>query len=121
MNKLGVLSRKALPVIAVVIVGFCSIGQTAMAQSAKAYPLASAQQQPVQQGDEQKPAPEAKTFTGKIVKSGDMFVLSDEQNKATYQLDNQKMAKEFVDRNVKVTGVLDESAGMIRVSAIEPA
>ena len=120
MNKFGVLSRKTVPAIAV-IAGFCLIGQSAIAQTARVDGVAAVQQQPVQQGDEQKPAPETKTFTGKIVKSGDMFVLTDEQNKATYQLDNQKMAKEFVDRNVKVTGVLDESAGMIRVSAIEPA
>lgn len=120
MNKLGVVSRKALPMIAL-MAGFCSMGQTAMAQNAKWYPVASVQQRPVQQGEEQKPSPETKTFTGKIVKSGDMFVLSDEQNKTTYNLDNQKMAKEFVDRDVRVTGVLDESADMIHVSAIEPA
>ena len=120
MNRLGVLSRKTLPLIAV-IAGLCSIGQTAMAQNAKSYPIASVRQQPVQQGEEQKSSPETKTFTGKIVKSGDMFVLSDEQHQTTYKLDNQKMAKEFVDRDVKVTGVLDESAGMIHVSTIEPA
>jgi hypothetical protein len=120
MSKWGVLLCKTLPVIAVVA-GFCSIGQSALGQRAKVYGVAASQQQPVQQGDEQKPAPETRTFTGKIVKSGDMFVLSDEQNKATYKLDNQKMAKEFVDRDVKVIGVLDESAGIIHVSAIEPA
>jgi len=50
-----------------------------------------------------------------------MLVLSDMENKATYKLDDQQKAKDFVNKAVKVTGVLDDSTGVIRVSAIEPA
>jgi len=61
-----------------------------------------------------------KTFTGVIAKSGDKLVLTDPLTKTSYQLDDQRKAQEMVNRNVKVTGVLDPSTGTIRVSAIEP-
>lgn len=63
---------------------------------------------------------ESQTFTGKIVKSGDKLVLTDATGKMVYQLDDQTKAKEFLDKNVKVTGVLDASSKMIHVSAIDP-
>ena len=55
------------------------------------------------------------------MKSGDKLVLSDQENQTTYQLDDQQKARSFINKNVKVTGVLDASTGMIRVSDIEPA
>jgi len=66
------------------------------------------------------PAASVTTFTGKIVKSGTKVVLTDE-NKTVYQLDDQQKAQEFLNKSVKVTGVLDPSTGTIRVSAIDPA
>jgi hypothetical protein len=62
-----------------------------------------------------------KTFNGKIMKSGDKLVLTDIANKTTYQLDDQQKAQDFLNKSVKVTGVLDASSGTIPVSAIEPA
>jgi len=61
-----------------------------------------------------------KTFTGVITKSGDKIVLTDPLTKTSYQLDDQRRAQEMLNKNVKVTGVLDPSTGTIRVSAIEP-
>ena len=61
-----------------------------------------------------------KSFTGKVVKVGDKLVLTDATGKMIYKLDDQVKAKEFLNKNVKVTGVLDDSTGMIRVSAIDP-
>ncbi len=63
---------------------------------------------------------ETRTFTGMIVKSGDKLVLTDASGKTVYQLDDQVKAREFLNKNVKVTGILDASTSMIRVSAIEP-
>lgn len=71
-------------------------------------------QQPANQDADQK------TFTGVIVKSGDKLVLTDPLTKTSYQLDDQRKAQELVNKNVKVTGVLDPTTGTIRVSAIEP-
>jgi hypothetical protein len=120
MKKVEAVLRNALPLV-LVLAGFCHVGQTALAQNADPNTAVSSQEQPMQQPDNQKPAPEAKTFTGKIVKSGNMLVLSDMESKATYKLDDQQKAKDFVNKAVKVTGVLDDSTGVIRVSAIEPA
>jgi len=114
MKKVGVVVRTALSA-AMVIAGFCCVGQTAIAQNSN-----PAAQDQMQKPDNQKPAAEMKTFAGKIVKAGNVLVLSDPEGQATYKLDDQKKAREFVNKNVKVTGVLDASTGMIRVTAIEP-
>ncbi len=108
---------------AVVIVGLSLVWQPAIAQNATPHNNASAQEQPAQQPDSPGAASETKTFTGKIVKTGDklVLVLTDAAGKMTYLLDDQQKAKEYVNKNVKVTGILDASSGMIRVSAIDPA
>jgi hypothetical protein len=82
---------------------------------------AAVQQEPAPPPDAPNAASETKTFTGKIMKSGDKLVLSDAESKTTYQLDDQQKARAFVNKNVKVTGILDASTGVIRVSDIEPA
>ncbi|MBZ5655852.1 MAG: hypothetical protein LAO56_11325 [Acidobacteriia bacterium] len=120
MKKIQNVLSIALPA-ALVIAVFCYVGQTATAQNPSPSRTVSAQERPTQQADEQKAAPEPKTFTGKIVKSGDSLVLSDTESKTMYKLDDQQKAKEFVNKDVKVVGVLDDSTGMIRVSSIEPA
>jgi hypothetical protein len=119
MKRTAGVLRAALSA-AVVIAGFCYVGQTATAEKSNPYNFVSAQDQ-MQQPDAQKPAAETKTFAGKIVKRGSMFVLSDAEGKTTYKLDDQQKAKDFVNKDVKVTGVLDDSTGVIRVTAIEPA
>lgn len=58
-------------------------------------------------------------FQGTVAKAGTKYVLEDKASGATYQLDNQDKAKEFVDKDVKVTGTLDPSTNTIQVSAIE--
>lgn len=82
---------------------------TAMAQDQSAPPQAN----PADPAD-------SKTFTGKIVKSGNKLVLSDATEKKVYQLDDQIKAKEFLNKNVKVTGNLDGSTSTIHVSSIDP-
>ena len=119
MKKIGAVLRYLLPA-AMVIAGFCQIGQAATAQNQNPTNSASVQDQ-MQQPDAQKPAAETKTFAGKIVKHGNMLVLTDAEGKTTYKLDDQQKAKDFVNKDVKVTGVLDASTGTIRVTAIEPA
>ena len=107
---------------AIMIVGLSLVWQPAVAQNTTPYnDVAAAQQQPAQQPDSAGSASEAKTFTGKIVKDGDKLVLTDADGKTTYQIDDQQKAKAFLNKSVKVTGILDASTGIIRVSAIEPA
>ncbi len=60
------------------------------------------------------------TLSGKILKSGDKFVLQDSIGESTYQLDDQQRAKDFEGMNVKVTGTVDKVSKSIRVTKIEP-
>jgi hypothetical protein len=63
---------------------------------------------------------EAKTFSGHIVKENGQLVLKDPVTKVSYKLDDPSKAKEFVGKQVKVTGKLDMDSNTIRVESIEP-
>lgn len=66
-------------------------------------------------------SPDAKrTFSGRIVKSKDQFVLKDRSNNNTYKLDRQDIAKQYQGKDVKVSGTLDSADNTIHVSTIEP-
>jgi hypothetical protein len=114
-NVLAVV-RKVLPAV-LLIVGLGYL--VAAAQTSKPYNAASAQDQ-MQQPENEKPA-QAKTFAGKILRQGNLLVLSDADGKTIYKLDDQQKAQDFLNKDVKVTGVFDAVSGMIRVTTIEPA
>jgi hypothetical protein len=119
MKKTQFALSMMLPVMALTV-ALCFASQPMFAQGTPDPSRdPSTQQQPMQPDDQN--AASAKTFTGKIMKSGDKLVLTDVNNKTTYQLDDQQKAQAFLNKSVKVTGVLDASTGTIRVSAIEPA
>jgi hypothetical protein len=108
-----------LPMIAL-MVALCFASQPLFAQSAGApsrNPTAQQQPQPMPPDDQSASA--VKTFSGKIMKSGNKIVLVDADNKTTYQLDDQQKAQDFLNKTVKVTGSLDASTGTIRVTAID--
>jgi len=115
MKKTQFALSMMLPVMALTV-ALCFARQPLLAQSTNEN--ATAQQQPMQPDDQNMAS--MKTFSGKIVKSGDKLVLTDANSKTTYQLDDQQKAQSFLNKSVKVTGVLDASTGMIRVSAIDP-
>jgi hypothetical protein len=97
----------------------------AMQQSAtQSADQASSDQSSAGQASDEKQASnekkEQQTFTGVIEKSGDQLVLIDPLTKTSYQLDDQRKAQELVNKNVRVTGILDPSTGTIRVSGIAP-
>ena len=122
MKKIQFALSTMLPVMALTA-ALCFASQPTLAQSASdSSRNTTTQQQPVQP-DTQNPANTAseKTFSGKIMKSGNKLVLTAADSKTTYQLDDQQKAQDFLNQSVKVTGVLDASTGTIRVSAIEPA
>jgi Protein of unknown function (DUF5818) len=117
MKKIKFALSTMLPVMALTV-ALCFASQTTFAQSAPdPSGNTTTQQQPMQPDSQNATA--AKTFNGKIVKSGDKLVLTVADT--TYQLDDQQKAQDFLNKNVKVIGVLDASTGTIRVSAIEPA
>ncbi len=111
------LSMMLLAMALMIGLGFAS--QPMFAQSTHGGNTA-AQQQPMQPDQNADNAAPEKTFNGRIVKSGNKLVLTDADNKTTYQLDDQQKAQDLLNKSVKVTGVLDAATGTIRVSAIAP-
>jgi uncharacterized protein YdeI (BOF family) len=85
---------------------------------------AAAQQQ--QQNEAQMPSSgdtkthEAKAFTGRIAKENGELVLKDSVTKVSYKLDDPAKAKQYVGKQVKVTGKLDMNSNTIQVEGIEP-
>ena len=75
-----------------------------------------AQAQDKPQQDQSKSA----TFTGTVVKDGELFVLRDSYGQV-YKLDDAERAKPFEGKAVKVTGQLDTEAKLIHVESIEGA
>lgn len=73
-----------------------------------------------QQGTNAMGQPDVATFAGKIMKSGDKLVLQDSIGESTYELDDQKNAKPFEGKNVKVTGTVDVVTNTIGVAEIRP-
>lgn len=69
----------------------------------------------------QEQQPELKTFTGRISKSGEKFILEDTTKRVAYQLDDQAMAQRYQGKSVRVTGTLDADNNLIHVRSIEEA
>jgi len=64
---------------------------------------------------------DAKPFNGTIVKEKGKLVLKDTAANVSYQLDDQEKAKQFVGKQVRVTGKLDLNTNLIHVDNIEGA
>jgi hypothetical protein len=78
-------------------------------------------QQGKQPADPQTPSqqtPATQSFTGKIVKDGDKYVLKVSSN-TTYELQEQGDVKQYENQTVKVVGSLDTGTNTIRVVKIE--
>jgi len=67
----------------------------------------------------QQQPPEVKTFVGKISKSGQKLILEDSAMNTSYQLDDQKKAKQYEGKSVRVIGTLDAQNNLIHVQRIE--
>ncbi len=63
----------------------------------------------------------ARSFEGKIEKSGDKLVLQDSASSTSYQLDDQDKAKQYEGKNVKVMGTVDSASNTLHVIDITPA
>ena len=69
---------------------------------------------------EAKPEPhraDVRVYVGTIVKDGDAYVLKAANEK--YRLDNQRKAKNYKGKDVKVMGTLDKTTNSIHVQKIE--
>jgi putative methionine-R-sulfoxide reductase with GAF domain len=71
------------------------------------------------QGSYEKSQEATKTFSGTVMKQGDIYILSDKADKTNYQLVDSKKLSEFIGKNVKVTGTLDAENLTIHVQNIQ--
>lgn len=76
---------------------------------------------PQQQTDEATPTSTARSFEGKIMKSGDSWVLEDSASGTSYKLDDQDKAKQFDGKNVKVMATMDPATNTLHVVDITAA
>ncbi|HEV3510935.1 MAG TPA: DUF5818 domain-containing protein [Candidatus Sulfotelmatobacter sp.] len=67
------------------------------------------------------PGESARSFEGKITKSGDEYVLQDSATSTSYKLDDQSKAKEYEGKNVKVMATMDPSNNTLHVVDITPS
>lgn len=74
-----------------------------------------------EQTDATTPSQTARTFEGKISKSGDQFVLQDNVTSTSYKLDDQDKAKQYEGKNVKVMATMDPSSNTLHVVDITPS
>ncbi len=63
---------------------------------------------------------QAQTFIGRIVKENGAMVLKDPVTKVVYKLDDPAKAKQYIGKQVKVTGKLHMDSNTIQVDRIEP-
>jgi len=58
-------------------------------------------------------------FSGTVVSTGDVsFLRAEDEHKTMYGLDDQSLARQFINKKVSVTGTLDKTA-TIHVKNIE--
>ena|SRR5258708_6930578 len=94
--------------------GLCFTLTPAIGHASHLTPLLQASHQTAQAPDKEA----TKTFTGTVVKQGNLFVLTDKAAKTNYQLDDPKKVSEYEGKNVKVTGTLDAENLTIHVETI---
>ena len=96
----------------VTLLGLTGLGLnlTAAAQTQAGQTPAAGQQQQ-QAVDTQS----ARSFEGKISKSGEKLVLQDSSTHQAYQLDDQDKAKQFEGKSVKVTATMDPNTNTLHV------
>ena len=80
-------------------------------------PASSQTQQPTDTTSQ----PSARSFEGKIEKSGGKLVLQESSTNTAYQLDEQSKAKQYQGKNVKVMATLDPTTNMLHVVDIIPS
>jgi hypothetical protein len=116
----GIIMKKNLSLLATLALA-AALSPAVLAQQDQ-----PAQPSPSDPQTQSTPAPDTsadtqtqKSFSGTVMKVERQYVLKTDS--ATYQLDDQTKAKRFNGKQVTVSGTLDQSTSMIRVSDIQPA
>jgi len=95
---------------------FSSLSMNLAAQQTLSTQTPSAQDpMPQAQADATNTQQSARSFEGRIAKSGEKLVLRESSTKASYQLDDQSKAKQFQGKDVMVTATLDSGTNTLHV------
>ena len=70
---------------------------------------------PQQESDAATPRQSARSFEGRIARSGNQFVLLDRAAQTSYKLDDQEKARKYAGRNVKVMATMDPATNLLHV------
>jgi hypothetical protein len=98
------------------MVAFSGVGMNLAAQQTPPTQTPSTQDpMPQAQADATNAQQSARSFEGRIAKSGDKLVLRESSTKASYQLDDQSKAKQFQGKDVMVTATLDSGTNTLHV------
>lgn len=100
------------------IAGVLSLAAGLQAQTPSTAPPQTGAQQ---ESDETAPHQSARSFEGRIARSGNQFVLLDRAAQTSYKLDDQQKAGKFEGKNVKVMAIMDNSSKVLRVIDITPS
>lgn len=114
--------KRLLSIVA--MLGLSGLGLNLAAQQTPSAPTQEGsvpRAQQAQPTDTTNPQQSARSFEGKIAKSGDKLVLQESSTQTAYQLDDQDKAKQFQGKNVTITATLDSSTNTLHVVDINPA
>lgn len=106
--------KRFLPIIAL-------LGLTSFALAQNASTPAQAGSTPQQQTDATSAQQSARSFEGKIEKSGGKLVLHESSTQTAYQLDDQDKAKQYEGKSVKVMATMDPNTNTLHVVDISPS
>ena len=107
--------KRLLSIVA--LFGLMGLGINLSAQQTPSTP----QQPQQQQTDATNSQQSARSFEGKIMKSGDKLVLQEASTQTAYQLDDQDKAKQFQGKDVKVMATLDPNTNTLHIVDIAPS
>jgi hypothetical protein len=111
--------KKFLSVVA--LLGLSGLGINLSAQQTPSTPSQAGSTPQQQQTDATSPQQSARSFEGKIAKSGDQLVLQESSTQTAYKIDDQQKAKQFEGKNVKVMATVDASTNTLHVVDITPS
>ena len=70
---------------------------------------------PQQESDKATPQQSARSFEGKIARSGGQFVLLDRAAQTSYKLDDQEKARKYAGKSVKIMATMDPVTNLLHV------
>lgn len=105
-------------IFSVALLGIVTSGITLLAQQTPSTTPSMPGQMgstPQQESDTTNAHQSARSFEGKIVKSGGQLVLEDPAAQTSYRLDDQGKAKRYLGKEVEVMATMDSHSNMLRV------